>query len=61
MTTFRAAYWVSDDRQHDLLLTTPEQSQLDDAALLAAAREEAARADVDLSTGEIVVGEWRER
>ncbi len=60
MTTYRAAYWISDDEQAEVVLTGPEQADLPGADLLAAARAEAAKTGTDLSTGELRIGEWRE-
>lgn len=58
--TYRAAYWLSDDRQGEIVLTGPEHAHLDDDALEAEARAEAEREGVDLSGGSIVIGEWRD-
>ena len=55
--TYRAAYWT-DHEGGELVLTGPEHAKLDDDALLAEARAEAERADLDLSYGEIEIGDW---
>jgi len=60
MTTYRAAYWISDDGQAEVRLTGEADAHLDDDALLAKARDEAIREDVSLETGRLVVGEWTE-
>lgn len=59
--TYRAAYWTSEDRQGEVVLTSPEQARLSDSDLLSAARDEARRAGLDLSTGEIAIGDWTDR
>jgi hypothetical protein len=58
MTTYRAAYWISDDEQAEEVLTSEAQAGLDDDALRAAAEAQAARVGLDLSTGEIRIGQW---
>jgi hypothetical protein len=60
MPAYRAAYWISDDEQAEIVLTAAEEAHLSDADLLEHAHVEAARGDVDLSTGEIRIGTWRE-
>ncbi len=60
-TTYRAAYWISDDRQGEIVLTTAEQASLPDDDLLASARAEAqAHAPWALESGEIRIGDWTE-
>lgn len=58
MTTFRAAYFVTADGQSDVCLTTPEQSHLSDAELTAAAQAEAGAQGLDLSGGELCIGDY---
>ena len=58
--TYRAAYWISDDRQAEVVLTGPEHADLPESELRAEAEAEAKRNDVDLSTGTIEVGGWTE-
>jgi len=60
MTTFRAAYWMSDDGQAELLLTGPEHADLPAGDLVAEARAELARQRGTEDGGRIVVGEWVE-
>lgn len=57
-TTYRAAYWVSDDGQADVRLTGPDQATLSDAELIAAAEAELTAQGGDVSGGEIVIGEY---
>ena len=58
-TTYRAAYWVSADRQADVVLTTPEQSGLSDAELLAAAEREAISEGLEREEGDdIKIGSY---
>jgi len=59
MVTYRAAYWT-DRRGAEVVLTLPEHASLSDEDLLAEARREAERVGLDLTYGEIVIGEWRE-
>jgi len=59
--TYRACYWISDDRQADLVLTGPEHAHLSDAELIAEATAEAERAGISLDGGELKIGEWRDR
>jgi hypothetical protein len=56
--SYRAAYWISEDRQHSVRLTQREHSGLSDDALLVEARAEAERFGVDLSTGWIAIDTW---
>jgi len=60
VVTYRAAFWVAEDRQGEIVLTGPEHASLPDAALLIEAASEAARNDVDLTTGSIEMGHWSE-
>ncbi len=61
-TTYRAAYWISDDRQGELVLTSRDESGLTDDELLAAARAEAKEhAPWALESGTIKIGPWTER
>jgi hypothetical protein len=57
--TYRACYWVANDRQSDVVLTCEAQANLPDEDLLAIARRNAHEIGLDLSTGELKVGEWR--
>ena len=54
---FRAAYWTDYDGG-ELLLTGPEHAGLSDDELMAEAWAEAGVLGVDLSDGEIEIGEW---
>ena len=59
MRVFRAAYWT--DGQGEVVLTREEHATLPDAALMAEAWAEVARAGVDFSgVGGIVIGDWFE-
>lgn len=57
--TYRAAYWT-DGKGAEVVLTLPEHAQLSDAELIAEARRYAEEVGLDLSYGEIVIGEWTE-
>ena len=59
MTMYRAAYWT-DGRGAEIVLTLPEHSHFSDEELLAEAQWSARELGLDLSYGEIVVGEWEE-
>lgn len=56
--TYRAAGWVADDRSGEVRLTGEHQKNLSDEELFAEARAEAEREGLDLSGGEIVIGDW---
>jgi len=61
MTTaqrIRACYWLSADRQAELLLTGPEHVEMTDSELEAEARAEAVRGDIDLAGGRLIIGDW---
>jgi hypothetical protein len=58
---YRAAYYVAGGGQSDVVLTTPEQSDLPDANLIALAQAEFAEQGSDLAGGQIVVGYWQGR
>ncbi len=57
---YRAAYWISDDRQGEVRLTGPEHCDLSDAYLMTEARAEIARAGIKAVGGEIQIGSWVE-
>lgn len=62
MNTFRAAYFLSFDKQASLLLTGEDEAHLSDADLIAAAERcwlESGTSLEDMD-GEIVIGEWTE-
>ena len=59
MVAYRAAYWT-DERGAEVVLTLPEHEHLSDEDLLAEAMAEAERQGMDLSYGQIVIGEWAE-
>ena len=59
-TTYRACYYLSADRQGEIVLTDRSQSHLDDDALIEAARSEMESVGLDLDGGSLVVGDWRE-
>ena len=56
---YRAAYWTG-GRGAEVVLTLPEHSDMSDEELIAEARRYAEEVGLDLSYGEIVVGEWME-
>ncbi len=62
MTAFRAAYWLSDDGQGEVLLTARGHSGLARGDLLAIARAGLADAEIDIARdgGMVVVGDWQE-
>lgn len=59
-TTYRAAYWISEDRQSTVRLTTEEQAALSDQDLMAAAKNEAESACLEIGDGSIEIGNWAE-
>ena len=59
MATYKAAYWT-DGKGAEIVLTRPEHAHLSDEELIAEALREAESAGLDLSDGEIVVGDWTE-
>ena len=60
MTTYRAAGWVSSDKQSSVRLTTEEQSNFSDDDLIKAAMEEANNVGLEIGDGEIIVSLWSE-
>lgn len=56
---FRACYFMSSDRQSELLLTSEEQADFDDEALVAAAVAEGQKEGLDFDDGFLVVGWWK--
>lgn len=58
--TYRAAYWISTDKQATVRLTTEDQSNLSDDGLMAAAEAEAENAGLDIGDGQIEIGDWTE-
>lgn len=59
--TYRACYWLSDDRQSDVVLTREKHSDRSDAMLVALALIESVKAGLDLSGGTLEIGEWTEQ
>jgi len=59
-TEYRAAYWISDDRQGEVRLTGPEHCGLSDAHLVSEAKAEIARAGMQAVGGAIRIGSWVE-
>lgn len=59
MTTYRAAYWT-DEKGAEVVLTLPEHAHLSNEKLIAEAQRYAEEIGLDLSCGEIVIGEWTE-
>jgi hypothetical protein len=59
-STYRAVYWLSSDKQSEIVLTTPGESSLPEEDLLAVARKEAGNIGLDISGGSLVVGDWTE-
>ena len=55
-STFRAAYWIADDGQSDVLLTDETMAGLSDDALIAEARAMAEQVGLDLDSGRLVIG-----
>ena len=39
MRTYRACYWIDEDEQHEVVLTSPEEAHLSDEALLKIAQK----------------------
>lgn len=60
MATYRAAYWISEDKQSSVVLTTEDQAELPEAELLAAAQAEADSVGLEIGGGEIAIGDWAE-
>jgi hypothetical protein len=63
MTTYRAAYWLKNDGQREVVLTAPEHADLSDDELMAEAEQEArnpAGMNGRTDGGRIVIGEWTE-
>ena len=56
---YRAGYWISGDGQAEMVLTTEDQAGLDDAELMTAATAEAEREGCYITTGRLVIGDWR--
>jgi hypothetical protein len=52
---------VADDKQADMALTCEAQSQMMDEELLEIARRNAQEVGMDLSDGELKIGEWTEQ
>ena len=59
MTTYRAAYWT-DEQGAEVVLTLPEHAELSNEELITEALRYAKEIGLDLSYGEIVIGEWTE-
>jgi len=59
MMTYRAAYWTN-GKGAEVVLTLPEHAHLSDEELIAEATRYAEEVGLDLSYGEIVIGEWAE-
>jgi len=57
---YRACYWISDDGQAEVVLTTPEQATLLADDLLAAARREAEDTGLTIDGGTLKIGDWSE-
>ena len=58
-TTYRAAFWTSlSDSMAGVVLTTPEESHLSDAELIDIAKKAADEIGMDISFGEILVGDY---
>ena len=57
---YRAAYFITADRQGEVRLTDERAIGCSDADLINIGQHEAVAAGLDLTAGEIVVGPWRE-
>ena len=55
---YRAAYWISEDAQHEVVLTLPEHAELSEAKLLSLALEEAHSSGLVVEPGRVEVGDW---
>ena len=53
-----AAYWLSRDKQTEVVLTRPEDSDKSDDELLDLALEEAEKTGLEIGCGKIVIGPW---
>ena len=58
--TYRAAYWLSADKQADVRLTDRTQADLPDDQLLAAAMATAAEVGLEIGDGSIEIGDFTE-
>lgn len=58
--TYRAAMWISEDKQATVRLTLEDQAALTDDELLDAAKAEAENVGLVLEGGEIIVTTWTE-
>lgn len=59
MKTYKAAYWKN-EHGAEIVLTLPEQARLNDEELIEEAIKEAEKIGLDLSSGEILIGNWTE-
>lgn len=59
MATYKAAYWT-DGNGVEILLTLTEHAKLSDKELAEEGLKEAKKIGLDLSYGNIVIGEWTE-
>ena len=59
-TTYRAAYWISADKQAEVRLTEESQAALPDADLIAAAVKTAEEVGLEIGDGSIEIGAWTE-
>lgn len=55
-TTYRACYWT--DGRNEIRLTGPEHAHLPAEELECVALAEAEQANLDLSYGRLVIGDW---
>lgn len=58
--TYRAAYWISEDRQATVRLTTKEQATMPDENLMTDAQDEAESIGLEIGDGSIEIGDWTE-
>jgi hypothetical protein len=56
---YRAAGWVSNDQQGEVVLTLPEHSHLPADVLISKAKAQAAKSGLDLWVGTIEIAMWR--
>lgn len=59
-TTYRAACWISADRQAEVRLTSEENASLSDAELLVVAQATIDETGLEVGDGSIEIGEFTE-
>lgn len=60
MTTYRAVFWISADRQAEVRLTSEEHASLSDADLLVVAQATIDETGLEVGDGSIEIGDFTE-